>query len=149
MSVSSWLVTALALRPPGHIFDHQTERPTTTPGRASSETRAFARSLSFIERYPNSFILAFRFLYGLRMAGPVALGVTRVSALRFFILNFIGAVIWAATFTLAGYFFGEAIEAFFGQVKAFEHYVAWGVGGGIALFAAYHLIRWIKARRAG
>jgi len=44
MSVSSWLVTALALRPPGHIFDHQIERPTTTPGRASSETRAVARN---------------------------------------------------------------------------------------------------------
>ena len=44
MSVSSWPVTAFALRPPGHIFDHQIERPTTTPGRASSETRAVARN---------------------------------------------------------------------------------------------------------
>ena len=32
MSVSSWLVTAFALRPPGHILAHQIERPTTTPG---------------------------------------------------------------------------------------------------------------------
>ena len=44
MSVSSWPVTALALRPPGHIFDHQMDSPTTTPGRASSETRAVARN---------------------------------------------------------------------------------------------------------
>ena len=44
MSVSSWPVTALALRPPGHIFAHQIDRPTTTPGRASSETRAVARN---------------------------------------------------------------------------------------------------------
>jgi membrane protein DedA with SNARE-associated domain len=138
----SWLIDQALFMAGRRFRDHRFVR-------RICETRAFARSLSFIERYPNSFILAFRFLYGLRMAGPVALGVTRVSALRFFILNFIGAVIWAATFTLAGYFFGEAIEAFFGQVKAFEHYVAWGVGGGIALFAAYHLIRWIKARRAG
>ena len=43
MSASSWLVTALALRPPGHIFDHQMERPTTRPGRAASETSARAR----------------------------------------------------------------------------------------------------------
>ena len=68
------------------------------------KTKAFAKSLAFIERYPNSFILAFRFIYGVRMAGPVALGVTRVSATRFFILNFLGAAIWAATFTLAGFF---------------------------------------------
>jgi membrane protein DedA with SNARE-associated domain len=117
--------------------------------RRIAETRAFAKSLGFIERFPNSFILAFRFLYGLRMAGPVALGVTQVSALRFFVLNFVGAVIWAATFTLAGFFFGEAIEAFFGQVKAFERYVAWAIGAGIVVFAVYHLVRWLRARRPG
>ena len=44
MSVSSWLVTALALRPPGQSLGHQIERPTTTPGRAASETRARARN---------------------------------------------------------------------------------------------------------
>src|SRR3972149_3710099 len=43
MSVSSWLVTALALRPPGHILAHQIERPTTTPGRAALEILARAR----------------------------------------------------------------------------------------------------------
>jgi membrane protein DedA with SNARE-associated domain len=111
------------------------------------KTKAFAKSLAFIERYPNSFILAFRFIYGVRMAGPVALGVTRVSATRFFILNFLGAAIWAATFTLAGFFFGEAIEAFFGKIKAFEHYIAWAIAGGVVIFAAYHLVRWIRSRR--
>lgn len=116
--------------------------------KRTCETRAFAKSLAFIERFPNSFILAFRFIYGVRMAGPVALGVTRVSTLRFFILNFIGAVIWAATFTLAGFFFGEAIEAFFGKIKAVERYIAWAIGAGIVVFALYHLVRWIRARRA-
>jgi membrane protein DedA with SNARE-associated domain len=117
--------------------------------RRISETRAFAKSLGFIERFPNSFILAFRFLYGLRMAGPVALGVTRVSAARFFVLNFVGAVIWASVFTLGGFFFGEAIETLFGQIKAFERYIAWGIGAGIVVFAVWHLVRWLRARRPG
>ena len=112
-------------------------------------TRAFAKSLAFIERYPNSFILTFRFIYGVRLAGPVALGVTRVTNLRFFILNFIGAVIWAAAFTLAGFFFGEAIEALFGQIKAFERYIAWAIGGGIVVFAVYHLVRRLRGKRLG
>src|SRR3989304_1128947 len=45
MSVSSWLVTALALRPPGHILAHQIERPTTPPGRAALEILARARKV--------------------------------------------------------------------------------------------------------
>src|SRR5262249_93340 len=35
--------TAFALRPPGDIFAHQVESPTTTPRRAASETWALAR----------------------------------------------------------------------------------------------------------
>ena len=42
MSVSSWLVTAFALRPPGDSFGHQMDRPTATPGRAASDTSARA-----------------------------------------------------------------------------------------------------------
>src|SRR5687768_5216488 len=57
MSVSRWLVTAFALRPPGHIFAHQIDRPTTTPGRAAAETRAFAwndpRSLKVTTAWPS------------------------------------------------------------------------------------------------
>ena len=113
------------------------------------QSRAFAKSLAFIERFPNSFMLTFRFIYGVRLAGPVALGVTRISDLHFFVLNFVGAVIWAAFFTLAGFFFGEAIEALFGQMKAFERYFAWAAGGGIAVFLAYHLIRRLRGKRLG
>jgi membrane protein DedA with SNARE-associated domain len=113
------------------------------------QTKAFSKSLAFIERYPTSFILAFRFIYGVRMAGPVALGVTRVSALRFFVLNFVGAMIWAATFTLAGFFFGEAIEALFGQIKAFERYIAWAIAAGVVVFAGYHLARYLTGKRLG
>ena len=50
MSVSSWLVTALALRPPGHIFAHQIERPTTTPGpRGVGDARAGQERAAVVE----------------------------------------------------------------------------------------------------
>lgn len=138
----SWLIDQALFMAGRRFRDHRFVRRV-------GETRAFAKSLAFIERFPTSFILSFRFLYGLRMAGPVALGVTQVSSLRFFVLNFVGAVIWAGVFTLAGYFFGEAIEAFFGQVKAFERYIAWAIAAGAAVFAVYHLVRWLKGRGTG
>ena len=45
MSVSSWPVTALALRPPGHILDHQIDRPDHDARAAPRRRRwAFARN---------------------------------------------------------------------------------------------------------
>ena len=70
---------------------------------------AFAKALELIERYPSGFILSFRFLYGLRAAGPVAVGVAKISMTRFTVLNALGAVIWAGFFVTLGVFFGPTI----------------------------------------
>ena len=66
-------------------------------------------ALGLIERYPIGFILSFRFLYGLRAAGPVAVGVTRIPTTLFALLNALGALIWAAVFVGVGYVFGPAV----------------------------------------
>ena len=76
---------------------------------------AFARALTFIEKYPTSYILAFRFIFGLRVASPIAIGVSQVPTWRFAVLNIAGAVIWATAFTLAGFVFGEAIHNLLGK----------------------------------
>lgn len=68
----------------------------------------FAKSLQLIERYPNGFILSFRFIVGLRAAGPVAVGVSQVSHWRFAILNALGSCIWAGLFAGLGYALGPA-----------------------------------------
>lgn len=68
----------------------------------------FTKSLGLIERFPNTFILSFRFIFGLRAAGPVAVGVSKISHLRFAILNALGSIIWSAVFAGVGYLFGPA-----------------------------------------
>ena len=40
-------------------------------------------------------ILAVRFLYGLRTVLPFTIGMSAISALRFQVLNFAGAVLWS------------------------------------------------------
>ena len=79
---------------------------------------AFAKALGLIERYPTGFILVFRFLYGLRAAGPVAVGVTHVGTARFAVLNAIGALIWASVFVGLGVIFGPAVMTVLGGVMA-------------------------------
>lgn len=62
-------------------------------------------------------ILGFRFCYGLRNVTPFAIGTSSISPLRFFSLNAVGAIVWAISFGLGGYFLGNILEAFVADVK--------------------------------
>lgn len=59
-----------------------------------------------LEQYGTLFILSFRFLYGIRNVASVVCGLAGYSRLRFAVLNFIAAGIWAGSFVLAGWFLG-------------------------------------------
>jgi membrane protein DedA with SNARE-associated domain len=74
------------------------------------------RIYSFLERYDVVFILTVRFLYGLRIAGPLILGSGRVPLLRFAVLNVMGAVLWAVLVSGAGYAYGLTINSLIADV---------------------------------
>ncbi|MFL6624165.1 MAG: DedA family protein [Sulfurifustaceae bacterium] len=65
-----------------------------------------------LRRHQDILILTFRFYYGLRNVTPFAIGASQVSRVRYFTLNFIGAIIWAITLGWLGYLFGEAFRLF-------------------------------------
>jgi membrane protein DedA with SNARE-associated domain len=71
---------------------------------------AFARALRFIDRHPMIFCIGFRFVYGLRVAGPVAIGVSRIPGRIFVVLNCLSAAGWAAIFVSLGYRYGLQFE---------------------------------------
>jgi membrane protein DedA with SNARE-associated domain len=81
------------------------------------------RVLELLHRHQNLVILSCRFLYGLRIVTPFALGMSRVGVLRFVGLNLLGAAIWATTIATLGYLFGHALEAILGEIKRYEHVV--------------------------
>lgn len=72
-------------------------------------TRPFARALDLLERRPVPFILGFRFIYGMRIVSPVAIGVAGVPVRRFLPLNVVAAAVWAPLFTWLGYHVGRAV----------------------------------------
>ncbi len=76
-----------------------------------------------LERHPNAAILSVRFLYGLRTAGPIALGALGVSLWRFALLNLLGAALWAAAFSLLGWQFGHALDRLLPHLRAVEESV--------------------------
>jgi membrane protein DedA with SNARE-associated domain len=101
------------------------------------------RAEQLLHRYNTPIILAVRFLYGLRIVLPFAIGMNRrISTLRFQILNLIGAVLWSAIGAIAGYLFGNAIEYILGDLKKYELYVfAALLIGGVGYW-------WISRKRA-
>jgi membrane protein DedA with SNARE-associated domain len=78
------------------------------------------RVCELLEKFDALFILANRFLYGLRIAGPVLLGISHVSLLRFALLNVVGAVFWAILISGAGYTFGFAMNSLVADMRRIE-----------------------------
>ena len=80
-----------------------------------------ARVDEWLHRFHAPLIVGIRFMYGFRIIGPVILGMGRVSAVKFFILNFIGACIWAVLVTGVGYVFSEALDVMLADARSYEH----------------------------
>ncbi len=67
------------------------------------------RSLGWLERHAAVFILAYRFMYGIRNISGIAIGMSRLPWQKFMAWNALAAFVWAAAFTGAGYLFGDVI----------------------------------------
>jgi membrane protein DedA with SNARE-associated domain len=104
------------------------------------------RAHAFLETYPTLSILTFRFLYGLRTVVPFAIGSSKVSALRFGVLNVCGAAVWSVAIGLGGYYFGRALELLIEDVKRYELLAMGAVAlAGLAVWG----VRALRRRRIG
>jgi len=99
-----------------------------------------ARVNALLERHHVPLILAIRFLYGLRIAGPIAIGMSGVSWRRFLVLNFAGATVWAIIIAGAGYGFGQGLAYALGGIDADEIWLA-------AVLLLSGTVWWLFARR--
>jgi membrane protein DedA with SNARE-associated domain len=113
----------------------------------AQEQPAFSRALGFIEKYPISYTLAFRFIFGLRVASPIAIGVTQVPTWRFTLLNIAGAVLWATTFTMAGFIFGEAVHNLLGKGHHAGQWTLAAAGAIVVAVAITWAVRYLLRRR--
>ena len=106
--------------------------------------KKFAKALQLVERYQAFFVIVNRYIYGLRMPGLIALGLSRISIARFAILNLIGAALWAGIFTSVGYVFGYSIGSVFARLEVMER----GLGITLAVIAVA-LTLWFAWRQWG
>ncbi|PZV36065.1 DedA family protein [Mesorhizobium kowhaii] len=113
----------------------------------------FRRAFRLLNTHPDIFVLSNRYVYGMRLVGGIAAGLSNIAALRFVILNAISSVIWAVLFSTIGYVFGLGAEHFIGQALMRHERLLVGLGIGLtvailAWFVARHVARKERARES-
>jgi len=84
-----------------------------------------------LERWHAAAIVGVRFAYGLRVAGPVLMGMSSLPAWQFALYNALGALLWALVIGSLGWSFGEAATRVLGEIRHLEGWLlaALGLGG--------------------
>lgn len=99
------------------------------------------RAQRLFRRYGSVLVLSVRFLYGVRMALPFAIGMSRYPARRFFALDLLSAAIWAPLVAGLGYLFGRGLDVLVGDVRPREGLILLGI---LALGGAVWLLRGLR-----
>ena len=68
---------------------------------------AYDKTHAFYERYGPTTMMMARFVPLVRTFAPFVAGVARMTYARYFIFDFVGAVLWVFSLTLLGYWFGN------------------------------------------
>jgi membrane protein DedA with SNARE-associated domain len=107
-----------------------------------------------MHRFHTPLILAFRFLYGLRIVAPFAMGMSSIPAQRFVLLNVIGAMAWALLVGMGGYLFGNAMQMIIGDLQRHEMKIVVILLSGwmliwVLLFVRRLVCRYFGIRHAG
>ena len=115
--------------------------------RLHKQQATIDRVTQLVNQHPTVSIFSVRFLYGMRLVGPMVIGACKVSPLKFTCINLLGAVTWATLFASAGYWAGEFLEGILGDLKPYRLPIVLCV---IMLMVALAVIRHYRAKsRAG
>ena len=106
---------------------------------------SIARADALLARYGATIVIGLRFTYGLRLSGVLAIGMSRMSWLRFATFNLIGALLWAPIVAGAGYVLGNAVEPLLKDGRYGEYFMFAAV---IVLGAVFWFLRRRRSPRS-
>lgn len=84
--------------------------------RLAKQRRKFAVAHLLLQKLGWPVIFLQRYMYGFRTIIPISIGLTRYSAKKFALINFISAQAWAAITILLAWYFGEHIIAIIDEI---------------------------------
>jgi membrane protein DedA with SNARE-associated domain len=100
---------------------------------------------ALLARWHAPIIVALRFMYGLRILGPVMLGMGGCPAWKFMAYNLIGACLWAPLIAGLGYAFGSILES---VLQDLQHVELAGFALVVVLAMSLALLHHLRERRA-
>jgi membrane protein DedA with SNARE-associated domain len=104
------------------------------------------RVQELVKRWDAPVVIVLRFLYGLRIAGPMVIGSCGISPWRLAFFNFVGTLLWAPLVASIGYLAGQAFEAWVGRLRHVQ--IALLMAIVLAAVIGWLLILW-RQRRSG
>lgn len=113
--------------------------------RSSHLAAGIERMRPYLARRRRWVIFGVRFMYGLRTAGPVALGIADTPWREFVLFNALGALTWAALFSALGFVFGRTLSTLVGEIA---HYEAEAVLAIFAVGLGAYLLHHVRTRHS-
>jgi membrane protein DedA with SNARE-associated domain len=98
-------------------------------------------ALRRVEDHQVKVVLSMRFLWGLRIALPVALGLTNMSARRYLLVNLVSASVWACTFSLAAFGVSRLLARVVANLHRYEDWIVGGLLVVAVIAASWHFGR--------
>ncbi len=115
--------------------------------RFPSLKKKSARTFELLHKYDTAFIIACRFVYGIRVTSSIIIGAAGVKPWRFIPLNFLSAAIWATISCTAGYLLGYVVLEAFEHIDTIQKYFIGGILGIVALIYAVIQIKRYRRRK--
>ena len=106
--------------------------------RLGIREKHLARSDQLISRYGPFALVLMRFSFLTRAVGPILAGMGKMRQRVFWPVNVLGAVAWAAAYTVLGYFFGVG---FLYLQSALGRILAWTLLAVVGFYALYRVMR--------
>jgi membrane protein DedA with SNARE-associated domain len=73
-------------------------------------TPMIEKTNKLLDKHSSIIIIVVRFMYGVRIAGPIAIGMSKIPFIRFALFNTFGALLWASVILSIGVLFGESVH---------------------------------------
>ena len=107
----------------------------------------FNHAYRLVQEHPTPYVLLNRYVYGFRLVGGVAAGLSGIAAPKFLILNALSALVWAALFVGIGYLFGLGAEHVIGAALLRHERLLIALGMGLAVgIAGWCAARYLSRR---
>lgn len=102
------------------------------------------RAVQIVGRHGTWVVLVMRFMWGLRIALPLAVGMSAMTARRFLGLDLIAAAVWSTVIACIGFGGTRVLTSWIADLHHHEHWIV-----GILLLLALGSVarRWIPLRR--